>query len=277
MISEQGPGRPLHSDETPTEIMQAIRSEQESLPPRLPEIPPRNRERRQLKLMAGLAIVIVAVIGVAAYEVVSGVGSKPHPAAVAAATKIRTSPAPKSAPSSASASPSLSPSPSPSQASPSPSPTASPAAVVARALKPAGVTAVGPSSGTGDDPGTADLVIDGSTSTGWQTQWYATPEFGGLKTGTGLLLDMGRTETITSVRVTLGSAAGADLQVRAGDSSVSGLKTVATEAAAGGTVQLKLASPAHARYVLIWFTKLPPDGSGTYQVEVYNVGVTGQP
>jgi hypothetical protein len=58
---------------------------------------------------------------------------------------------------------------------------------------------------------------------------------------------------------------------------VSSLTTVATEAGAGGTVQLKLNSPAQARYVLIWFTQLAPDGAGTYQAKVYNIAVTGQP
>jgi hypothetical protein len=140
------------------------------------------------------------------------------------------------------------------------------------------VTAVGPGGVAGEDPSTADLVIDGGSSTGWQTQWYATPEFGGLKSGTGLLIDMGRAATITSVRVTLGPEAGADFQVRVGNSSsVSSLKSAATEDGVGGTVDVKLASPERARYVLIWFTKLPPDGAGTYQVKVYNVSVTGQP
>lgn len=279
MISEQGPGRPLHADETPTEIMQAIGLEQPSLPqpslpPRLPEIPTRHRERRQLKLFAGLAVLILAVLGVAGYEVASGVGHKSHPSA--APTPSHHVVVHSSAPVSASplGTPSLPASPSPSL---SQSPSPSSVAVVAQALKPASAAAVGPGGVAGDDPSTADLTIDASTSTAWQTQWYATPEFGGLKTGTGLLVDMGRTEKITSVLVTLGPESGADLQLRVGDSSSeSALKKVAAQAGAGGTVRLKLASPALARYVLIWFTKLPPNGAGTYQVKVYNVRVYGE-
>jgi hypothetical protein len=172
----------------------------------------------------------------------------------------------------------VSPAGSPTMASTTPPPPASPAAVVAQLLRPAGVTAVGPGGAAGDDPGAVNHVIDGSTGTAWQTEWYATPQFGGLQTGTGLLVDMGRTATITSVRVTLGSEIGAAFQVRVGDSaSVSSLTTVATEAGVGGTVQVKLSSPAQARYVLIWFTKLPPDGSGTYQLDVYNISVSGRP
>jgi eukaryotic-like serine/threonine-protein kinase len=280
MISEQGPSRPLHADDTPTEVIQAIGKEQVSLPSRPPEVslPTRTRERRQLRLSAALALVIVAIIGVSAYEVASGVGHKPHAVAAAGASatsraRVVSRPAsPSPAPSPTTASPSPSPSP-----SARPSPSASPVAVV-QALKPAGVTAVGPGGGTGDDPGSADLVIDGSTSTGWQTDWYDTAAFGGLQTGTGLLVDMGHTVTVSSVQVTLGPAAGNDLEVRVGDSSsVSSLTTVATESGAGGTVQLKLAAPTQARYVLIWFTSLAPDGAGTYQAKVYNITVSGQP
>ena len=52
---------------------------------------------------------------------------------------------------------------------------------------------------------------------------------------------------------------------------------MATSSGAGGTVQLTLATPARARYVLIWFTKLPPDAAGTYQASVYQISVQGQP
>jgi hypothetical protein len=292
MISEQGPSGPLPADDAPdapTEVFQAIREEppglrsgepELNLPPRplKASLPVRTRERRQLKLTAMLAVVILAVIGVAAYEVASGVGSNPHVAAAAdtsPASQASTASSPASA-TAVPASPSVSPAPSPTTASPSPS--ASSVAAVAQALRPAGVTAVGPGGATGDDPGAATQIFDGSASTAWQTDWYDTAQFGGLQTGTGLLIDMGRTVTVSSVQVALAPDAGNAFQLRVGDSSnVSDLTTVATEAGAGGTVQLKLASPARARYVLIWFTRLAPDGQGTYQAKVYNVSIAGQP
>ena len=43
----------------------------------------------------------------------------------------------------------------------------------------------------------------------------------------------------------------------------------------GGSLTVKLTSPATARYLLIWFTGLPPDNSGTYQASIYNVSVLG--
>ena len=33
---------------------------------------------------------------------------------------------------------------------------------------------------------------------------------------------------------------------------------------------------AQGRYVMVWFTQLPPDAAGTFQVSVFNVAVRGQ-
>jgi len=149
---------------------------------------------------------------------------------------------------------------------------------MAQALAAARVTAFGPA-GTpdGDDPQNAARATSGNPATPWSSDWYATPDFGHLQAGTGLLLDMGRTVTISSVRLALGSARGADVQVRAGGTPLlADLHTVATSAGPGGIVELSLASPVHARYLLIWFTKLPPDNTGTYQASVYGITVRGQ-
>ena len=161
---------------------------------------------------------------------------------------------------------------------PAPAPSAAPAPSV-RALKPVSVMAFDPyGDGQGENSSLAPLAIDASRATSWHTDWYAAPRFGNLKPGTGLLLDMGRDVTITSVRVLLGGASGADFQLRAGDagSSLAKLRPVARAAGAGGNVRLRLAAPVHARYLLIWFTKLPPDSSGTFQADVYNVKVEGR-
>ena len=88
---------------------------------------------------------------------------------------------------------------------------------------------------------------------------------------------MGHTVTISAVRLSLGGHAGATLQLRAGSRPVlADLPTVATSAGAGSSVELTLTSPAHARYLLIWFTKLPPDNTGTYQASIYAISVRGR-
>jgi hypothetical protein len=121
----------------------------------------------------------------------------------------------------------------------------------------------------------APLAIDGG-SAGWQTDWYATPAFGGLQSGTGLLLDMGKSVNVSSVQLTLASEPGATVQLRVGDTpALADLSQVDEASNAGGTLRLAPTSPASGQYVLIWFTRLPPDSAGTYQETVSDVSVSG--
>jgi cytoskeletal protein RodZ len=145
------------------------------------------------------------------------------------------------------------------------------------ALTPVSVVAFGPGgTAQGDNPQLASLAIAGHPASAWNTDWYATPNFGNLQTGTGLLLDMGRPVTITSAQITLGRTPGADLQLRTGNApALAGLKTVATATNAGGVLQLTPTAPAPARYLLIWFTQLPPNSSGSYQAFVSDISLKG--
>jgi hypothetical protein len=144
----------------------------------------------------------------------------------------------------------------------------------AQPLSPVQATAFGPNGG--DNPQLAHLVLGGSRSAGWHTDWYNSARFGNLYPGTGLLLKMGRTVTITGARIDLGSATGASLQLRVGDTpTMAGLPPVAHASGAGGVVRLRLASPARGRYVLVWFTRLPTDSSGTFRASVHGVALQG--
>jgi hypothetical protein len=143
-------------------------------------------------------------------------------------------------------------------------------------LVPVSAAAFGPDgTADGDNPQNASLVLT-DPAHGWTTQWYATAEFGALKTGTGLLLDMGHSVTITAVRITLSAQSGADLELRGGP-TLDGLTTLADAADVGGSVGLPLSQSAYARYILLWFTRLPPDDAGTYQVTVQGITVYGEP
>ena len=146
------------------------------------------------------------------------------------------------------------------------------------ALPVASVAAYGPDGlGDGDNPGNAQYAIAGGTSLPWTSQWYVTPEFGMLKHGTGLLLNLGRTVTVSSVRLDLSQYQGADLQIRVGDASApQDLQVAATANDVAGVIKLTLRHPTAARYLLIWFTQLPPDGAGHYQASVSHVVVSGR-
>jgi len=165
------------------------------------------------------------------------------------------------------------------QAAVAPSPAAvvpSPAAAApAQRLAPVSVTAFGP--GGGDNPQLAQQAVGDQPGNGWRTDWYSTARFGNLYPGTGLLLDMGRAVTLTAAQIALGQVRGASLQVRVGAApTLADLRSVAHATDTGGVVRLRLARPVSGRFVLIWFTRLPPDPAGTFQVEVWNVRLAGR-
>jgi cytoskeletal protein RodZ len=231
-------------------------------PDDLPSWPPPRRKRGPSWMWPGAVVVLLIVIGVTAYQLASSAPGSPRPVSAAHAATTR--------PESSAARPARTPSPAPRPARSRPSPAAAPVTE----LTPASAVAFGPAgTADGDNPQNGSLALSGDPATPWHTDWYATARFGNLKDGTGLLLDLGRTVTITGAAIRLGNIPGADLQLRAGTSAAH-LATVASHSGAGGLIRLRLASHVAARYLLIWFTQLPPDAAGTYQADVYGVTVT---
>jgi hypothetical protein len=109
-------------------------------------------------------------------------------------------------------------------------------------------------------------AINGNPA-GWTSQEYATAALGNLKPGTGLILDMGRPIKLSSITVQLGAPAGADVQIKIGNSNtrsaanLTSMQTVASKDNVGGTVNFPATTAGTGQYIVIWFTKLPPSGS----------------
>jgi Helix-turn-helix domain len=225
----------------------------EAFRPSMPLEPRRRRKGAGL-----LALIVLAAIGALIYMLVAG-GSKPAPAHHSAGTTAAKHPSPAKHPSGKSTAKTTAPSQAPTRL----------AAVSATAFGPGGAA-------QGDNPQQAALVLDRNDSVGWQTDWYGTAAFGGMQSGTGLLLDMGRSVTVTRARIRLGPAAGGVIELRAGNSPLlRQLHVVARATNPGGALTIPVSSPISARYLLIWFKALPPDSTGTYQATVYKVSVFG--
>lgn len=126
-------------------------------------------------------------------------------------------------------------------------------------------------------------AIDSSMRSAWDSQWYKTAEFGGLKSGAGLLLDMGKPVTFRSVVVTFGSIPGADVKLLVGNSAtrsaanLASMTTVAEASDVSGTVTFRISGSGAGRFLVIWLTKLPPKPGGGhwFMAAVYNVVVRG--
>ena len=97
---------------------------------------------------------------------------------------------------------------------------------------------------------------------------------------------------LSSVTVMFGPIPGANVQIKIGNpaspvppqneptvaqATANSMTTVAQQDDVGGTVTFPVTSSASGRYILIWFTKLPPMAgqSNKYQADVFNVVVKG--
>lgn len=131
----------------------------------------------------------------------------------------------------------------------------------------------------------APRAIDGNPKTAWHTQYYVgNPVFGGYKSGSGLILDMGSAVHLASVKVTFGPVPGADVRIEVGNSNtrspatLKSFTTVAQASNVGGTYTFQAHGTATGRYVLVWFTKLPPrtaKSHNQFEAEIFNIVVRG--
>ncbi len=133
---------------------------------------------------------------------------------------------------------------------------------------PAAVTSFDPSGGSGF------RQESGST---WRTQTYQTAQFGNLKEGVGLVLDLGSAREVSTVDLdVVGGPIGVEL--RAGDeraASAGGYQKVASADSASGPTTLTPAKDAGKhRYWLVWVTRLASQDGG-YRAVIRDPAVRG--
>jgi hypothetical protein len=175
-------------------------------------------------------------------------------------------------------------------AQPSTSASAAPGGTV---LKPTGVVTFNP---YGKPPGNtenpASLKVGGSSVT-WSTSYYFDrPNFGGLKPGTGLLINLGKQVRISQVEAMFSSNGGPTtaaiyLGNNPTDSAATALSNftlVSPAASVSGDHKFSVSSQTTGQYVLIWLTSLPKlpnapagasGGTSYYEAQLSNITVTG--
>ena len=136
--------------------------------------------------------------------------------------------------------------------------------------------------GDGSEHGqNAAQAYDGSPETVWNTEGYEDP-MGMTKSGVGLLLDLGESQEVHELDLTVPQNT-YGVQVRISDTrSSTGVDDqtldsempVAWSDQVSGEKTIELEEPVSGQYVVIWFTEMPSDG-GTYRGTVHEVEVRG--
>jgi hypothetical protein len=130
-----------------------------------------------------------------------------------------------------------------------------------------------------ENPGQVPFAWDHNPATAWHTVTYFNrPDLGGLKSGVGLLVDLGARLTVGAVKLQL-VGYGTWVQLRVGPSLSNDPNDYVPVAHADNVGQLITLRPDQAqltRYLLIWLTRLPvaPNGQGysggVAEIEVYS-------
>ena len=135
-----------------------------------------------------------------------------------------------------------------------------------------------------ENPGQVALAYDGKTDTAWTTLVYrGKAKFGGLKPGVGLILDLGKPVSVGKVSLTMvGQPTGVELRVPAANTATvtsppmnnaAQWNVIASNTAAGTTVELALRDPVTTRFVMVYLTSLPA-ASGGFKGGIAEVAVT---
>ena len=210
--------------------------------------PPGERSTAARAVIAIVIVLVLAAVGVAAWSISRGLHHSPTPA------PSRTHSSSQSA------------------------------AAAAVPLTPVSATVYNPLGSSGDDdPADAAKAIDGSASTFWHTSYYLGHQFGNLKKGTGLILDMGRPVRLSQLTVQFGTSCCTHVLIEVGNSNTASTAALSTftpvqsSSAAQGSTTFDVTKQATGRYVLIWITDLPPlaGSPGRYETMIYNITARG--
>lgn len=146
------------------------------------------------------------------------------------------------------------------------------------------VRVIDPPNGNRAELAGAEAVVDGDEKTGWTSDGYNRANFGGLKPGMGLLINLGTPTAVGAVRVTV-SAQGASIALRTGTSdpgnTSEGDGAIAADYTAvgqpledhGGTVMVfPVPEPEQQmQYLLVWITKLPATDEGRFAITLNEI------
>src|SRR5699024_2237262 len=116
-----------------------------------------------------------------------------------------------------------------------------------------GITSFDPE-GDGDERNDlTPLAVDGDPETAWTSHTYLSEGWGSLKSGTGLILDLGEGASVSEVDVELGEGTMGTRLYVSDTASRDGATEIGAGEAVEGTWTVTPESPATGRYLILWF------------------------
>jgi hypothetical protein len=121
-----------------------------------------------------------------------------------------------------------------------------------------------------ENDGDAGKAVDTNASTVWKTEHYKSAQFGGLKAGVGLVLDVGSPQQASELNLRL-LYGGANVEVYGAADELPpsfddwAANKLGDKNGAGQSIKVSLSGNDSYRYYLIWFTQLPPAPDGAFQ------------
>ncbi|BBC34684.1 Serine/threonine protein kinase [Streptomyces graminofaciens] len=128
-----------------------------------------------------------------------------------------------------------------------------------------------------EKPSDINRAYDSDAGSYWQTNFYKGADFGNLKSGLGIILDLGKVQQVGKVTVTFVGDTSVELRAASSEASSEPTSFDAYTKVAGGSgtsVTLTPDKPLKSRYLLVWLTKLPLTNDGTYRGRVADIKVT---
>ncbi|MBZ6110678.1 protein kinase family protein [Streptomyces olivaceus] len=128
-----------------------------------------------------------------------------------------------------------------------------------------------------EKPSEVGNIFDNNPSTYWQTDYYLSSDFGRLKDGVGVIVDLGKVQQVGKVAVTFIGNTSVELRSAGTDAaeepaSFDGYQKVAE--GSGTSVELKPSKAFKSRYLLVWLTDLPMQANGEWRGRLADVKVT---
>ena len=118
-----------------------------------------------------------------------------------------------------------------------------------------GITSFDPQGDGDENNDDTPLAVDGDPETAWSSHTYLSPGWGGLKTGTGLVLDLGEGAEVSEVEVELGEGDVGVTAYLADTPSIADATELGSDDAASGTWTVTPDEPVTGRYLIVWFTR----------------------